>query len=216
MALNPNDELNVLNREEDYKRRAVPFPEFYRPMGIGREQKERRIKAAERLSDVFAAALWLARPDNEMAVANVGMMLMYLQSELMKAYADITDRYEMQWYREHASDVINEVTDATQRHIDDPYFTSDDRADLIAENEANSLIGYDELQNAIDAGFTLKTWNGMLDKRERDSHIAMEGTTIPIEQPFDVNGSFLMMPGDWQFNPDPAEVVNCRCWLTFS
>ena len=55
-----------------------------------------------------------------------------------------------------------------------------------------------------------------LQLRERDTHIAMEGATVPIEQPFDVGGSFLMMPGDWSLDPDPAEVVNCRCWLTYS
>lgn len=216
MALNPNDELTVLNEKEEYKRRAIPFPEFYRPMGISAEQKERRIKAAERLSDVFAEALWFANPENEFTHGNTVIMLMYLQTELMKAYADITDRYEMQWYREHANAVIREVVGATERHMEDPYFTSDDRANMIAENEANSLIGYDELQDAIEAGYTFKTWHGMLDKKERDSHIAMEGTILPMEQPFMVGDSMLMIPGDWQFDPDPAEVVNCRCWLTYS
>lgn len=45
-----------------------------------------------------------------------------------------------------------------------------------------------------------KTWRGVKDSRERESHLAMEGETVPFEQPFS-NGQ--IVPGDTEFN--------CRC-----
>lgn len=210
MPLNPNDELNILTR------RSIPFKEFFGKMGISREQKKRRIRLAEIIAGIYYVAFSLIETQNDFNLLNFAAVAIYIRNELIKAYEAETGRISDAYLAEHALQQASEIVSVTKRRIDEPYFTSDDRADLIAENDANSIIGYDELQDAIDAGYTLKTWHGMLDKRERDTHIAMEGTTVPIEQPFDVGGSFLMMPGDWSLDPDPAEVVNCRCWLTFS
>jgi hypothetical protein len=45
-----------------------------------------------------------------------------------------------------------------------------------------------------------KTWRGVRDSRERPEHLAMEGQTVPFDQPFS-NGQSI--PGDTEFN--------CRC-----
>jgi hypothetical protein len=45
-----------------------------------------------------------------------------------------------------------------------------------------------------------KTWRGVMDSRERESHRAMEGKTVPFDQPF---GNGQMIPGETEFN--------CRC-----
>ena len=210
------DELNILSQKEEFVRRAIPFRDYFKPMDINKEQKERRVRAAERIAEVFYIALGIldtGSPYGELAIAAT---VTYLQTALMNAYAEITDRAADAWYSEHALRLIEETVAATGRHPDDPYFTSDDRADVIAENDAAAVIAYDELAEAVENGFVFKTWHGMLDKRERKSHVAMEGTTIPIDEPFDVNGSQMMMPGDDSLGASPAEIVNCRCWLTFS
>lgn len=50
-------------------------------------------------------------------------------------------------------------------------------------------------------GVTLwKQWKGVMDDRERDEHIAMEGETVPMEMPYS-NGE--MIPGE--------STYNCRC-----
>jgi uncharacterized protein with gpF-like domain len=52
----------------------------------------------------------------------------------------------------------------------------------------------------VDGAKLTKRWSGTLDDRERDSHLIMEGETVPWDQPYS-NGQ--MQPGDGEFN--------CRC-----
>lgn len=53
-----------------------------------------------------------------------------------------------------------------------------------------------------------KRWVTVQDERVRDSHAALHGVVVPVDQPFD-NG--LMFPGDP--SGPPEEVYNCRCSL---
>lgn len=60
-------------------------------------------------------------------------------------------------------------------------------------------------EHAIENGLVerehlTKTWRGVMDDRERPSHVVMEGQTVPFDQPFS-NGQ--MIPGENEFN--------CRC-----
>lgn len=96
------------------------------------------------------------------------------------------------------------------------YFDSEDRAEFIAEDEANSIEGYEDFLIALMRGFTVKTWNTMQDKRVRETHVQAEGQTVPIGAFFSVGNASLMFPRDTVNGADyPEELVNCRCWLTF-
>jgi hypothetical protein len=61
-------------------------------------------------------------------------------------------------------------------------------------------------RDAIDKGILpegaglFKQWKGVMDDREREEHIAMEGETVPFDQPYS-NGE--MVPGE--------STYNCRC-----
>lgn len=61
------------------------------------------------------------------------------------------------------------------------------------------------IDSAIDQGIydrssLTKRWKGVMDTRERPEHVAMEGETVPYDEPFS-NGE--MIPGD--------STYNCRC-----
>jgi hypothetical protein len=56
----------------------------------------------------------------------------------------------------------------------------------------------------LDGGRLTKTWTGVMDSRERPEHVAMEGQTVPYNDPYS-NGQ--MVPGDDEFN--------CRCISLF-
>lgn len=56
-----------------------------------------------------------------------------------------------------------------------------------------------------DSDQLTKTWVGVLDDRERDSHVEMEGETVPYDEPYS-NGQ--MVPGDDEYN--------CRCISRYS
>ena len=58
-----------------------------------------------------------------------------------------------------------------------------------------------------------KTWHTMMDDRVRDTHIDLEGQTIPMAERFFANdGDSALYPGGFS-NADNN--VNCRCWLTY-
>jgi len=65
---------------------------------------------------------------------------------------------------------------------------------------ATTIFPADQLQ---------KEWSTALDGRERASHRAADGQTVPYDQPFIVQGEELMQPGDRRGSA--SNVVNCRC-----
>ncbi len=74
-------------------------------------------------------------------------------------------------------------------------------ATLDAQKLGQHLAMQDAIQKGVyDPNRLVKTWRGVMDSRERDSHIAMEGDTVPWDQPYS-NGQ--MIPGDTEYN--------CRC-----
>jgi hypothetical protein len=58
-----------------------------------------------------------------------------------------------------------------------------------------------------------KTWITTIDGRERDSHRAMNGTTIPRTEEFQL--PLASGQGPAALVGDPSEIVNCRCALSF-
>lgn len=56
-----------------------------------------------------------------------------------------------------------------------------------------------------------KRWITARDASVRDSHTAMEGVEIGLDELFSVNGSMMLCPGDTSHGADLAEVINCRC-----
>lgn len=69
----------------------------------------------------------------------------------------------------------------------------------------------DMLHEARDKGVEMeKIWKATSDTRTRDSHAALDGESVGIDEEF---GNGLMYPGDP--NGDPSEVYNCRCTLTY-
>lgn len=68
----------------------------------------------------------------------------------------------------------------------------------------------DRLDELSDQGLRIeKTWLATNDERTRESHMLMDGETVPYDEEF---SNELMYPGDE--NGDPSEVYNCRCTMT--
>lgn len=53
-----------------------------------------------------------------------------------------------------------------------------------------------------------KTWYGMLDEKERDPHVRLEGQTVPLDGLFEIDGLTAPAPGLFG---DPSMDCNCRC-----
>lgn len=130
-------------------------------------------------------------------------------------YAFYYDKYEeiLQGNGLERSNFAKAVGDivATTVNYDGAYYTSVERAILIAQNESNSVFAYEDEQQAIRNGKTHKTWLTMLDERVREDHQMMENITIGINEFFNVAGYQMFRPMDDEHGAPAEQVVNCRC-----
>ena len=70
---------------------------------------------------------------------------------------------------------------------------------------------------ALYDGYNYKVWNNGRSKRTRAWHRAKFIESVPIDEPFDIYGSYhaqLMYPGD--LNGGAENVANCKCWLSYT
>ena len=210
------DELNKLYEEEhDGDLRSMPFEQFFGEMDLSPRQKKQRIETANELQ----------------AFMRLAIMEMYYgmyegdygeydpSATIRDNYQALLDRLGIPltafFAATHVGTVSTEIPLSTMTHSDDPYFFSEDRARLIAENEANSIWNDSEFQDAILTGKSRKQWSAIIDKRTRSTHRDANGMVVAITEPFEVGDSFLMYPRDTSLGASADEIVNCRCSVTY-
>lgn len=205
------DELNRLGIE----RRSVPYREWFSAIGLPQARIDRRVEVAEAVENAIMDWFYFVSVMlGDGTYFNTAMAANVLNQGLHDAVPGLEDgSYLDIWLR----DLAQEITASTQRNIADPYYLSEDRANVIAENQAHTVASYEEYEDAEMRGFTHKTWHGMLDNRERETHIEAEGQTVPIGEDFYVGeNSFFIAPAvPSDMGADPEEYVNCRCWATY-
>ncbi|MEU0857394.1 phage portal protein [Streptomyces griseofuscus] len=87
-------------------------------------------------------------------------------------------------------------------------------AATIAETTAVATVnGTAEATAAALGPGVVRTWSTRRDDRVRPSHAAVEGTTLPVGEPFTVDGTPVRFPGD-QLAPLHL-TINCRCRLRY-
>lgn len=209
MAILRLDELNINSR------RSMPFEKFFGEMELTEEQRKNRIRAAELFEEMMLELFAMIDVYREYGIPiDAAVFAENLKDAYIERLAEMTvvaDLYIMGYVEKFSQSVV----ETTEKYADDPWFLSEDRAVMIAENEANAVYGHDEFEDAIREGYTTKIWVTMQDKRVRDTHREVEGEEIPIDEPFAVGGSLLLYPKDETYDPDPEETVNCRCSIRF-
>lgn len=205
----PVTDFDELNRLVGYER-SMPIAKYFGEMRISNAQKRKRIALARKLE---AEMIWLMS------------YLFYARQQgisvSMDAINEIRNRYRAclgdalidLYIATHIDSISADIVDATNRHKDDPYYYSKDRARLIAENESNSVFNYTEYEEAAK-NKKYKTWLTVMDGHERNSHAEVNGTTLPIDQEFVLHGGTCQYPREDTLPEE--ESVNCRCSLAFS
>ena len=211
------DNLNVLDskvvKKSDLKQKplAKPYREYFGVMYIEPEEMRSRIELAEEIEDVmlWVFAYWIVAAEAEISKEELK------QDAKDKLISVIAQHTKLDPYLEkHIDDVINEVVDTTEKHAeetDTDYWLSQDRAMLIAENEANAFENYVDYREARESGKTKKVWLTELDDKVRPTHEIAEGQTVDIDGLFLVGDSLMRFPMDTEYDADPSETVNCRC-----
>lgn len=203
------DELNQLVG----MKRSMPFADYFAPMHLTKAQKRERQRLAEALEEEFLYMLsymFYAYP-----IINE-QMIYDMRDAYIRAIEEV-GLYSMvdQYYRQAEKFAIGCI-DATRRHKEDPYYYSTDRARLCAEDQSNFVYDMKDFDDAIANGKRYKTWNTVGDNRVRNSHEEVEGLTIPIEEPFVLQGGLMMAPHDDSMGVSEDELILCRCSLTYS
>lgn len=208
------DELNRLY-EEEHTLRSMPFEQFFGEMDLSQEQKDAREDTAKKIEKFIRDALiamYYMTQDGIFDYGEAEEAISKPYNGLLKELAiPLTAFFTMS----HVISVTTEIISATLNHPDDPYFYSNDRSKLIAENESNSIWNDSQYQDAILTGKTRKEWRAILDSRTRATHVVANGQVVPIDQPFEVGDSFLQFPRDMSLGASMDEIANCRCTALF-
>ena len=218
------DEINSLAREK--KEKSIPYSEYFGAMGISEKEKENRIRLAERLEGIFFFILsYLYLNMQQLPIESLtGDVRERILDEMWGDIQRISEDFGTM-----NSDILTQIIalsglyiDATLRNFkpnspqNTAYWISEDRARYNAENMSNFLRNSFEFFEATEKGNAKKTWHTMADNRVRETHVPLNGTTIPIDHLFTVGESLMRYPKDASLGASADEIANCRCWLTYS
>lgn len=97
---------------------------------------------------------------------------------------------------------IEKMVDAYRRRMEAYNAETQARTAALDAQKLAQRLTWDDAVRAgtVDGSELLKRWSGVLDDRERESHLEMEGEVVPWNEPFS-NGQ--MIPGEDEYN--------CRC-----
>ena len=199
------DELHSLSRKT--------YEKYFDVMPLSEDQKTDRVLIAMALEDRFLEILSLAEIRQKQDKPWLGEIIELFTLAFLAVANRRVDDDEI---RAKAERFGQEVGLSTFQHQGEEYFTSADRAINMSATEANAIMCYGELADAIKRGCTTKTWKTILDGREREWHHEEDGVTVPITEPFEVGGELLMYPLDDSLGASADNIANCRCCAIYS
>ncbi len=193
----------------------------------------------EKIGEIFSDQIDIERTDEEEAAIAAALSIWYLtrvpqvvneintttQTDLIDSFAEAD-----------ADELVRELTgreaELTALAIAAVFFKRRlrGRESTIAVTETQTVISTAEATEAeVLAGLTPsisggdnrsvsvhKRWDTRGDDRVRPAHIAADGQSVLINDPFIVGGEHLMYPKDRNLGATDGNVINCRCRVGYS
>ena len=188
--------------------------DYFEPMDITEEQKDERKKASRDFRDFLLFLFTLLAVQDEFSSIDWA----YFEAQFVIEFERNALKYarDTELLQEFIRKKAEDFTNITREHYgEDSYWTSDERATFEAVNDANAVLGYEELDEAIENGYKYKTWKTELDARVRKDHRSMEGKKVKIDDYFVLPDCMMLMPHD-DVNGTEKQVSNCRCSLKYT
>ena len=191
------DELNQLKR-------------FFSTMDISDDEKKKRTDLAYLLYDAIYFTFAIIKVEKEIDERD------FTKNALLDQYRDtllnrIQDALaDVPYEPDYLTRLVDDIIETTDRHPDDPYYLSKDRALLIAQNEANTVYNHADYELARQSGKQYKVWLTEGDEKVREAHAEVDMMRIPIDEYFNVDGDTMRYPHDYM-NAGAGNLVNCRC-----
>lgn len=186
------DELNRLRR-------------FFSTMEISEGEKEKRVSLGKLLYDAFFYVFLMMK--TEVKVKGEIDKEYYKQSLDNRIRDALKD---LPYDEEYIPKLTDDVIETTERHLEDEYYFSKERALLVAQNESNTVYNSFDYQTAKKRGKKYKRWQTEKDSRVRLAHEEVDDMRIPIDEYFHVGNDNMLFPHDY-LNGSAENLVNCRC-----
>jgi len=109
---------------------------------------------------------------------------------------------------------IPEIADSLSTAVSDQNEAAMVRTARTAMTSAENAGRLEGMKQAEESGIQMKKqWLAANDDRVRETHAALDGQIVDVDEPFRVDGMEIMYPGDP--SADPSLVYNCRCTLKY-
>lgn len=215
---------------------SLPYEQYFGEMTFLTDQEqEERVALAKDLEDAIMFLFFLVISQSQydyMAAISSAEVKEQFRERIMETVAkhiEIDDEI-----LSHLNKFVEETTDTTYEHLvilarlmqepeldiekqySEEFYLSDDRARLLAEEEANTVFNYTGYGEAILLGYQTKTWITMDDPLVRKSHRPLHEKTIPIRELFLVGESFMRFPRDEEYGASMKEIARCRCGIRYN
>lgn len=204
----------IFGFDEIEKIRSMPYDKFFGEMGITKKQKQERIEFSDKIEDDMRFLFMLILIMQESGGIDTNKAADQFEAKLLKwipQYVDLDSET-----KNYISDFCSSTAQVTADHVNEKYFVSEDRIRLISENTALDFLNYKDFKEATK-NKAYKTWHTIIDGKERETHRKENQTTIPINNYFLVGKALMRYPHDMAVAfTNPEEVINCRCWVTYS
>ena len=192
------DELNQLKR-------------FFSVMELPQKEKDNRVSLGMLFYDAFFYVFLLMQADVKVN-GNIDKDF-YIRS-LDGRIRDVLEENNLPYDENYIPQLTEDVIETTTRHLDEPYYFSQERALLVAQNESNTVYNSIDFKTAKAQGKKYKQWLAELDNRTRLWHEEINGTKIPIDEKFKVGLDEMDFPHDY-LNGSPENLINCRCTCVY-
>ena len=225
MAIQNFEELNT------FKRRSIPYEEFFGDMELTETQKKKRQEMAMVLEDILCIIFEIIFAEISIGVidkAHLRQEVIEMIYEKVSTEDFFEDDEQLEDYIEYLLEVVVDKTiDNYEKQPDvydytgeKPYWVSDDRAKFIAENESNTLFNGQDYIVAKKQGNTKKIWMAFPDDRVRETHQIANGLEIDVDDYFEVGEAQMLYPRDLTSEYStlmffPEEYINCRCTVKY-
>lgn len=207
--------FDKIRKVDTSERRTVTYTEYFSVMEISEKQKKRRVELADDLEEalLFFFAFYIVAERYNAAVDKIeaeNALRIRLEEAFAKnrIWSDTEDMFLME--------ITPEIVRVTnERYKEDPYWTSGNRAMSISRDGSNTVWNTQEYREAVGLGKRHKQWLTMKDEKVRPTHVSVDDTIMPIDEPFVVGDSLMMYPMDTSLGASLSEIANCRCAVKY-
>ena len=155
------------------------YNRFFGEMGITKKQKQERVEFSNKIEDDMRFLILLILIMKETGRVDAKKAAEQFEAKLLKwiaRYIDLDSETKV-----YISDFCLSTAQVTADHVNEKYYVSEDRIRLVSENTALDFLNHKDFKEAT-RNKTYKTWNTIIDGKERETHHKEDQTSRNSKQ----------------------------------